>query len=417
MASVLVINSGSSSLKFKLFTGTGTKLLAAATGLVERIGDSANSQLVVSNQKVLQETGKQTFKEPLTDHTNALDYVLDYLKRQYSNTIKDEVKALGHRVVHGKHLSEPMLVDEEVMRIIREAADLAPLHNPANLQGIVAASAVFTGAPQVAVFDTAFHQTMPPSAYMYAVPYEYHEKYHVRKYGFHGTSVKYLVGQAARMLKKDESKLNLIVAHLGAGASITAIKDGKSVDTSMGLTPLEGLVMGSRCGDMDPAVVLYMMQKGGLSAHEVDVLMNKKSGFLGMCGHADIRAVLQAADAGDEKAQLAIEVYLHRLRRYMGSYFLQLRGKVDAVVFSAGMGENSAFLRARILEDLDVFDMYVDKVRNEETVGGVEGEIQRAPSKPKVLVIPTDEELSIAQQTIKVLNTPSPQRLEPPIAF
>ncbi|CAK0783791.1 hypothetical protein CVIRNUC_006991 [Coccomyxa viridis] len=405
MGSVLVINSGSSSLKFKLFTSAAKKLTAVVTGLVDRIGDVAHSQLVVTNQKSDPQAGKQTYKESLSDHTHALDYVLDYLKQQYSNTIKDEVAALGHRVVHGMHLSEPVLVDDKVMQIIKEAADLAPLHNPANLQGIVAASAVFTGSPQVAVFDTAFHQTMPPAAYMYALPHEYYTKYHVRKYGFHGTSVKYLVSQAARLLGKAESQVSLIVAHLGAGASVTAVQNGRSIDTTMGLTPLEGLVMGSRCGDMDPAVVLYLMQKGSLSAQEADKLMNKQSGFLGLCGHADVRAVQEAADSGDEKAGIALEVYLHRLRRYFGAFLVQLRGNVDAIVFSAGMGENSAVLRGRSLEGLQAFGIDVDTQRNATTVGGKEGEIQSDSSQIKVLVIPTDEELSIAQQTMQVLET------------
>ncbi|BDA41442.1 Acetate kinase [Coccomyxa sp. Obi] len=283
---------------------------------------------------------------------------------------------MGHRVVHGKHISEPVLVDEEVM--------------------------------QVAVFDTAFHQSMPAPAYMYALPYNYFEELHVRKYGFHGTSVKYLVGQASKMLKKEASELNLIVAHLGAGASVTAVKKGKSVDTSMGLTPLEGsvteLVMGTRSGDMDPAVLLYLMDKCGLGTQEADAILNKKSGFLGICGKADVRAVLEEADAGNERAKLALEVYLHRLRRYLGAYLVHLEGHVDAIIFSAGMGENSALLRGRALEGLQKFGIGVDPLQNDATVGGKQGEIQSSESEVKVLVIPTDEELSIAQQTLEVLD-------------
>ncbi|KAK9908838.1 hypothetical protein WJX75_003571 [Coccomyxa subellipsoidea] len=404
-SSLLVVNSGSSSLKFKLFNRLAEKQLSAVvTGLVERIGDTEHSRLVATNEKDANNPGKQVFQEPLSDHTAALDYVLNYLRLRYSNNIKEEVEAMGHRVVHGKHISEPVLVNEEVMQVIKEAAELAPLHNPANLQGIVAASLVFPDCPQVAVFDTAFHQSMPASAYVYALPYEYYEKLHVRKYGFHGTSVKYLVNQASGMLGKDASEVNLIVAHLGAGASVTAVKDGKSVDTSMGLTPLEGLVMGTRSGDIDPAVLLYLMDKCGLSAHEADTMLNKKSGFLGICGKADVRAVLEEADAGNERAKLAIEVYLHRLRRYIGAYLIHLQGDVDAIIFSAGMGENSALLRGRALEGLQKFGISVDPARNEATVRGKQGEIQSSESQVKVLVIPTDEELSIAQQTLEVLE-------------
>ncbi|CAL8461837.1 g1368 [Coccomyxa elongata] len=404
-SNLLVVNSGSSSLKFKLFNRSGAnKLSAVVTGLVERIGDTEHSRLVATNAKDTKDPGKQVYQEPLPDHTAALDYVLDYLRQRYSSSIKDEVAAMGHRVVHGKHISEPVLVDDEVMQVIRDAADLAPLHNPANLQGIIAASAVFPRCPQVAVFDTAFHQSMPASAYMYALPYNYFEELHVRKYGFHGTSVKYLVGQASKMLGRETSELNLIVAHLGAGASVTAVKEGKSIDTSMGLTPLEGLVMGTRCGDMDPAVLLYLINKCGLSTREADAILNKKSGFLGLCGKADVRAVLEEADAGNERAKLALEVYLHRLRRYIGAYLVHLEGHVDAIIFSAGMGENSALLRGRALEGLQKFGISVDALRNDAAVGGKQGEIQSSESEIKVFVIRTDEELSIAQQTLEVLD-------------
>lgn len=400
---VLVLNAGSSSLKFKLFDEAKSKLVASVSGLIERIGDTANSQLV-GNILTGDSKGKSTHKEGIKDHTAALDVAMNFLQNSYSKSIREQVQAIGHRVVHGKNVGKAMLVTPDIEKLIKDAADLAPLHNPANLQGITAATSIFPGQPQVAVFDTAFHQSMLPHAYMYALPYELYEKNAVRKYGFHGTSYLYLVRQASKMLNKPESEVNIIACHIGAGASMCAIEKGKCIDTSMGLTPLEGLVMGTRCGDLDPAVMLYIQNATGRGPKEMDKLVNKESGLLGLAGINDIRAILEASAQGNERANLAMNVFVHRIRKYLGAYMVHLKGKVDAIVMSAGVGENSPAVRSLLLEGLESFGVTVDESRNKEHIGK-SGEIQTDDSPVKVLVIPTDEELSIAQQTIEVIRS------------
>mmetsp|Transcript_13439 Transcript_13439/g.40646 ORF Transcript_13439/g.40646 Transcript_13439/m.40646 type:complete len:369 (+) Transcript_13439:481-1587(+) len=349
------------------------------------------------------EAEKNAEQKGIRDHTAALDEVLRHLDASFPGDIRASMQAVGHRVVHGHCIPSARLVDDEVKEAIEEAASLAPLHNPANLQGIVAASAVFP-CPQVAVFDTAFHQTMPPSAYTYALPAELCQFEGLRRYGAHGTSYSFLLAAAARMLGRDASSLNLIACHIGAGASMCCIQGGKSIDTTMGLTPLEGLVMATRCGDIDPAVVIFLAKHCGMSVDDIDKLMNKQSGFLGMCGSTDLRAVLGGIKQGDSSCQLALDVFIQRIRKYLGAYLVKLEGKVDAIIFSAGIGENNALVRQLALQALEPFGVEVDASRNEAAVG-VEAEIQVPSSRVKVLVIPTDEELSIAQQTVDVVRS------------
>lgn len=293
---------------------------------------------------------------------------------------------------------------DQVRKTIDAASSLAPIHNPANLQGIAAATKIFPAAAQVAVFDTAFHQTMTPDAFMYALPYELYADRHVRRYGFHGTSYRYLTQRTAAALHKHPSEINAIMCHLGAGSSMCAVQGGISVDTTMGMTPLEGLMMGSRCGDVDPALPLWLQDAAGMTFDEVDTLLNKKSGFLGLAGNVDLRSVMESARHGDEKADLAVAVFIRRVRKYLGAYWMHLNGDVDAVVFSAGIGENSPELRRRICGGMRWASVDIDDNKNETAVGSTETvEIQSEVSKVKVLVIPTDEELSIAEQTMEVV--------------
>lgn len=401
---VLVLNAGSSSLKFKLFENAAKGLSAAAAGLVEQIGNPERSAITARTLSG-GTSDKTEIKTTVPNHTTALALVLDYLKNQFSAGITDQVSAVGHRVVHGKQISQPTLLTPAALEAIQDAADLAPLHNPANLEGINASIEVFKGCPQVAVFDTAFHQSMPPRSYTYALPTELTATKGIRRYGFHGISYYYLVNQAAHMLGKPVEDTNLIACHLGAGSSVTAIRGGASYDTSMGLTPLEGLCMATRCGDVDASVVGYLVQHCGFKdAAEVDQLMNKKSGLLGMSGSPDVRTIMDRAAAGDAAADLALQVYVHRVRKYLGAYLVQLGGRVDAIVFSAGIGENSPYIRGKILEGLDALGISVDQGANEKMCRGAQGEIQAAGSKIKAFVIPTDEELSIAQQTLLTLS-------------
>ncbi|KAG2438066.1 hypothetical protein HXX76_005676 [Chlamydomonas incerta] len=329
--------------------------------------------------------------------------ILDFIKENVSATFAREVVAVGHRIVHGLDLSQPVLLTPSSLATIKQAAVLAPLHNPPGLQGIEAATEVFSGVPQVAVFDTAFHQTMPSYAYMYGLPYDLYEKQKIRRYGFHGTSHKYLVEQAAVMLGKPVSDINVITCHLGNGSSVAAVRGGKCVDTSMGLTPLEGLLMGTRCGDMDPAVVLHIQNQCGLSAKETDTLLNKKSGLLGLTGSNDLRTVIEGAAKGEPRSQLGLDMFTYRVRKYIGAYTAALDGKVDAVVFSAGIGENSPFIRKLIAEPLHTMGMQLDAAANDKAVGRA-GVISAPGSRVRLLVIPTDEELSIAEQTLQVVK-------------
>lgn len=365
-----------------------------AKGLVERIGiDGVITHQPAGKDKVVNETS-------IPDHKVAIKLVVDALLDPNHGAVKsmDEISAVGHRVVHGgEEFTASVKINPEVMAGIVACNDLAPLHNPANILGIEACEALMPGVPQVAVFDTAFHQTMPKFSYLYALPYEYYEKYGVRRYGFHGTSHKYVTQRAAAMLGKDVKDVKIITCHLGNGASVAAVNGGNVLDTSMGLTPLEGLVMGTRSGDMDPAIIKFVCGKEGISVAEMDNILNKKSGVLGVSGvSSDFRDVEGAADSGNERAQAALDMYAHRVRKYIGGYAAAMGG-VDAVVFTAGLGENSISMREKICEGLEFLGIKVDKAKND--VRGKETVVSTDDAAVKVLLIPTNEELMIARDT------------------
>lgn len=393
---ILVMNCGSSSLKYQLIDMEGEKLIAK--GLVERIGieGSIITHTTIGKDKVKTET-------PMKDHNKAVELVIKALIDPESGAIAsmDEIDAVGHRVVHGgEEFAESVVIDDKVMKGIESCNDLAPLHNPANIIGIEACKKAMPNVPNVAVFDTSFHQTMPASSYLYALPYEYYEKYKVRRYGFHGTSHKYVTKRAAEMLEKKPEELNLITCHLGNGASISAVEKGKSVDTSMGLTPLEGLAMGTRCGDMDPAIVTFIMQKEGLTPQEMDNVMNKKSGMQGLSElSSDFRDLEEGYLSGNKKAIDAIDVFVKRVKKYIGAYYAEL-GKVDAIIFTAGIGENSGFIREKVLTGLEGLGIEFDKSKND--FRGEERFINKDSSQVKILVIPTNEELTIARDTLEL---------------
>ena len=390
---VLVVNCGSSSLKYQLFNMEDESVLAK--GLVDRIGLDGS---VLNHQP----TGKP--KVPLTaeikNHTIAIKMVLDALADPEHGVVSsiEEIDAIGHRVVHGaEKFSDSVLISPAVLAALDEFTELAPLHNPPNISGINACAEILPNVPQVGVFDTAFHQTMPKHAFLYGIPYEAYQKYGVRRYGFHGTSHKYVSQRAAEMIGDHMSNLRIITCHLGNGASITAIKNGKSIDTSMGFTPLEGLVMGTRCGDIDPAIAPYLMRKEGMTPDQIDTYLNKKSGVLGLSGlSSDFRDLEEAADKGNERAQLAIDVFAYTVRKYIGSYAAAMGG-VDAIVFTAGLGENSPRMRDQICNGLEFLGTRVDAAKNAGR--GKEQEISVDGSKVKIFVIPTNEELVIARDT------------------
>ncbi len=391
---ILVINCGSSSLKYQLIN-TDTEAVLAA-GICDRIGISGGqfTYKPQGGEKSIQNT-------EMKDHEVAIKLVLEALTNPKTGIISslDEIKAVGHRIVHGgEHFTHSAIITDEVISHIEECADLAPLHNPAHLLGIRACQALMPSTPMVAVFDTAFHQTMPPKAFIYGLPYEYYEKYKVRRYGFHGTSHSYVSKRTAEFLKIPLENSKIITCHLGNGSSICAIENGKSIDTSMGLTPLEGLVMGTRSGDLDPAVIDYIAQKENLSTKEIMNILNKKSGVLGISGlSSDFRDLLAADENGDLKARFAREVFAYRVAKYIGSYTAALTG-VDAIAFCAGVGENAKFIRGKIVSHLQFLGITLDEEANLATVG-VEGIISTPDSKVKVCVIPTNEELMIARDT------------------
>lgn len=391
---ILVINCGSSSLKFQVMDPTTEEV--KAKGLVDRIGID-NSKLEYRPQGM----DKLVFEEDIKDHTIAIKMVLDALTDENHGVVKsmDEIHAVGHRVVHGaEEFSESVLINDEVMAALERSSELAPLHNPANIMGIEACKELMPNTPMVGVFDTAFHQTIKPVNYIYALPYEYYEKYKVRRYGFHGTSHKYVSLRAAEMLGKD--KPNLITCHLGNGSSIAAVKEGKCIDTSMGLTPLEGLVMGTRCGDIDPAVIPFIGKKENLSFDDIDRVINKESGVLGISGiSSDFRDLEAAAEEGNERAQLALDIFVSRVIKYIGSYMTEF-DYVDGIVFTAGVGENSAIMRKQIIDGLKIFGIEIDEVKND--MRGKEAIVSTENSSVKVLVIPTDEELMIARDTYEL---------------
>ncbi|MHB8170116.1 MAG: acetate/propionate family kinase [Thermincolia bacterium] len=397
---VLVINCGSSSIKYQLFDmGENTVL---AKGIAERIGISGST---LSHYP----TGKAVYKleEEIPHHVKAIEMVFDVLTHWDYGVIEDikEIEAIGHRVVHGGEIfNRSVLVDKTVREAISRLRELAPLHNPANLLGIEACYKIIPGVKQVAVFDTGFHQTIPQHAYMYGLPHKYYERYGIRKYGFHGTSHQYVAQRAAEMLGRPLEELKLVSCHLGSGASITAIQEGKSVDTSMGFTPLEGLTMGTRSGDMDPAIITYIMEKERLSTGEVNRILNNQSGVLGVSGlSSDFRDLEKAALDGDERAKLAIDLFVYRVRKYIGSYAAVLNG-MDALIFTAGLGENSPEMRSRICQGLDFLKIWLDPEKNR--VQGREEDISGAGAKVRVFVIPTNEELMIASETLRIINAP-----------
>ncbi len=376
---ILVINSGSSSIKYQFFsTGRSEPL---CKGIVERIGSKRSSSTHCSYDK------KPFISTALiVDHHQAIKHIFDMLTCPQQGVIGSykEISAIGHRVVHGAELfSQPVLINEKVIKAIDKFNDLAPLHNPPALLGIRACRKFAKGISQVAVFDTAFHQTIPPYAYIYGIPYAFYSKYKIRRYGFHGTSHKFVSEQAARIMKKPRSKLKLITCHLGNGCSVTAVNNGRSIDTSMGLTPLEGLLMGTRCGDIDPAVVLYIMEKKGLCIKSVDNLLNKESGMLGLSGISnDMRDIEKHAKEGKKRSKLALDIFVYRIKKYIGAYAASMDG-LDAVVLTGGIGENSALIRKSLNRELKSFF---------------------SKFKAELLVVPTNEELMISRETVQVIK-------------
>lgn len=394
---ILVINCGSSSLKFQLLDMTYKNVLAR--GLVERIGLSG-SQLTYHRGAL-----KKVITQEMSSHAEAISLVLENLINPRFGVVCNlrEISAVGHRVVHGgEKYSSSVLIDDNVVQEIGKCAELAPLHVSKNIIGIEACKILIPGVPQVAVFDTSFHQTIPKKAFLYGLPYELYEKYKIRKYGFHGTSHKYVSMKAAEMLGKPLSESKLITCHLGNGSSITAVKGGKSIETSMGFTPLEGLLMGTRSGNLDPAVVTFIMDKEKLSADQVNDYLNKKSGVLGISGvSSDFRDIEEAASQGNFRAQLALDMYAYVVKNYIGAYATVLNG-VDAIVFTAGIGENSITMREAIMRDLDYLGAAIDSVKN--NVRGKQVDVSKDGVVCHVLVIPTNEELMIAQETLDIVS-------------
>lgn len=395
---ILVINCGSSSLKYQLIDSDTEEV--SAKGLCERIGIDGGSL-------THQPAGKDKIKieREMPDHTVAVQMVIGALTDKEHGVIASlsEIGAVGHRIVHGgEKFAGSVLITDEVMRAIEECNDLAPLHNPANLIGINSCKKIMPGVPQTAVFDTAFHQTMPQKAYLYGLPYEYYEKYKVRRYGFHGTSHDFVSARAAQILGKDRRDLKIIVCHLGNGASISAVMNGESVDTSMGLTPLEGLIMGTRCGDIDPAIVSFIGEKENMSYQQMSDMMNKKSGVLGMSGiSSDFRDLGDAAAKGDGRAKTTLETYAYRVAKYIGAYTAAMNG-VDVIAFTAGVGENNQLVREMVVGYLGFLGVKLDQEKNQAR--GEEIVISTPESRVKVMVVPTNEELAIARETLRLVK-------------
>jgi len=395
----LVINSGSSSLKYTLFDVE--KELQLANGIIECIGmREATFKHQFANEPNCKEPCKAN------SHHEAIKLVLDKLLDKKYNLIKskDEISVIGHRVVHGgEKFSDSILINNSVIDDIDKCSALAPLHNPKNIEGIIACGNVLPGVSQVAVFDTAFHQSIPQCAYMYGLPYDYYKNYKIRKYGFHGTSHKYVAQHAAIMLKKPLNELKIITCHLGNGCSISAIENGKSVDTSMGFTPLEGVVMGTRCGDIDPAIITYLVENESIPLKEITSILNNKSGLLGLTGFTnDMRTILKGANCGNERAKMAINVYCYRIKKYISSY-LGVLNSADAIVFTAGVGENNPIVRSLCCEKMHNLGIELDNNAN-NILSQKEREVSAPTSKVKVLVIPTNEELMIAREAVRVLT-------------
>ncbi|MCR4337296.1 MAG: acetate kinase [Candidatus Omnitrophica bacterium] len=398
---ILVINTGSSSIKYELFDMTDEYVMAS--GNVERIAEAQSfltHQYFPEPEKVVEKKESVFFK----NHEAAFECIAELLKDKKVGPIKNaaDITAVGHRVVHGgERFKAPVLINESVVTAIREHIPLAPLHNPANLKGIEIAGNILPNAYQIAVFDTAFHQSMPRKAFLYALPLELYKKYKVRRYGFHGTSHAFVAEQAAQYLGKPLKELNLITIHLGNGCSMAAIQQGRCVDTSMGMTPLEGLVMGTRSGDIDPAIPLYLADYLNLSLKDIDRLLNKESGLKGLCGENDLREIIKKYESSDESAQLALEVYTYRIKKYIGAY-LAVLGRCHGIVFTAGIGENSVLIREMALSGLEPLGIILDDKRNHSFVRDAR-EISLEESLIKVMVIPTNEELEIARATLEVV--------------
>src|SRR3989339_38387 len=397
---ILALNCGSSSIKYNVFDWENKLLLAK--GVVERIGISGCFiKQDSSNHPPYMETSD------CANHEAAIKLIVEALLHKEHGVLStiSEINAVGHRVVHGgEKFKSSVRIDDEVLQAIKDVQDLAPLHNPPNIAGIEAAKALLPNVPQIAVFDTAFHQTMPEHSYLYATPYEWYGMYGVRRYGFHGTSHLYVSRRAAVLLNKKPSETNVITLHIGNGASVCAVKKGVSIDTSMGLTPLEGAVMGTRCGDIDPAIILFMIEKEGFYAEEIDKVLNKKSGLLGITGkYMDRRDIDKAAEEGDERCKLAQEIEAYKLKKYIGAYAAIL-GKADAVVFTAGAGELNWKLRERVLSNLENIGISFDKIKNQAAVNREERDISSHDSKVKILVIPTDEERVFIEDVVAILE-------------
>jgi acetate kinase len=400
MMKVAVVNCGSSSIKYEVFGLPDCLMLA--TGLIEKIG-SAESRLRQRRRNADGTFDEQVHSKELADHREGFDFMAHVNGADRILQDESELFGVGHRVVHGGELfREPTLIDDHVVAAIRSLIPLAPLHNPSNLLGIEIARTRFPGIPHVAVFDTAFHQTLPPRAFHYAVPYDWYTRHHVRRYGFHGTSHRYVSREAARYLGRAPESANLITLHLGNGASCAAVQGGLSIDTSMGLTPLEGLVMGTRSGDIDPALHFFMMRETGMSPEELEKLLNSQAGLKGICGLNDMREIQQQAEGGTERAVLALDMFCYRIRKYIGAYWAVM-GRLDAVVFTGGIGENSSTVRSRVCSGLEHMGIGLDEGKNRAVSGSV-AEIQTEGSQVKLLVVKTDEELDIARQTVEAVQ-------------
>lgn len=401
---ILVLNSGSSSVKYELCNIDDETCLAQ--GQIESIG--IEGTILSHSQK---NNPADRIKIPIVakDHTEAINEILKILTSPENGIIKNknEIVAVGHRIVHGgEYFTEPSIVDETVKKKLEECYDIAPLHNPHNVKGILAIEKLIPSVPQVVVFDTAFHQTIPEYAYMYALPYRFYQQFGIRKYGFHGISNQYITERLSEITKIPTTKLKTINCHLGNGASITAVKYGKSVETSMGFTPLEGLIMGSRCGDIDPSIPLHLMSRESLKTSDVQSLLNKQSGLLGISGiSSDMRTVIKKAEEGNERAKLAIEMFCYRIKKYISSYIGVLNG-CDYIVFTAAIGERSPLIRRKILSELETLGIIIDEEKNSKCVD-CESDISAQKSKIKVFVIPTDEAIVIARETKKLLD-PAP---------
>lgn len=396
MTKIIAINAGSSSFKFELFEMPAEKEIAR--GLIERIGLGEGKFTLQSA------AGRESIERNFKNHTEAVNVMLESLVSKNIIRSLDEIEGTGHRVVHGgETFSEAVVIDGDVVKEIEHLSEFAPLHNPANLMGIHAMVELLPDVTHVAVFDTSFHQTMPESSYLYSLPYKYYKDYRIRKFGFHGTSHKYVTERASKLLKRPLEELRLISCHLGNGASIAAVKAGKSLDTSMGFTPLAGVTMGTRSGNIDPSLIPYIMEKTNKSAVEVLNVLNRESGLLGVSGFSsDLRDITDEAKRGNERAELALEVFGSSIHKYMGSYAARMGG-VDAIIFTAGVGENSALIREKVLDSLEFMGVYLDKKTNNQTVG-TEATISHSYSPVKVLVIPTDEEVMIAREVMDLMG-------------